>query len=177
MTSLRAARSEDFAGDQALTERFIEQMGLICAAESMPRIAGRLFGLFLVEGRALSIHQIADRLVVSRASVSTNARMLEGLGVLERVGVPGDRQDYYVLAHNPYHRLLIGLVARMKRAHDALVEAANGFAPGMGATSQRVMKLAVFFLQSSQAVGGLLDSYSCSSEPKGHRMKTAPSRN
>lgn len=170
MTSLQAARSEDFAGDQALTERLIEQMGLIFAAESMPRIAGRLFGLFLVEGRTLNIHQIADRLVVSRASVSTNARMLEGLGVLERVGVPGDRQDFYALAHNPYHRLLIGLVTRMKHAHDALVEAADGFAPAMAATSRRVRGLAVFFLQSSQAVGDLLDSYSGSSEPQGRRQ-------
>lgn len=64
--------------------RFVEQMGLICEADNPPRIAGRLFGLLIVEDGAYSLRQLADRLQVSRASVSTNARILTEIGIVER---------------------------------------------------------------------------------------------
>ena len=61
----------------------------------MPRIAGRLFGLLLIEGGPLSFGELADRLQVSRGSISINARLLADRGFIERVSKPGDRQDHY----------------------------------------------------------------------------------
>ncbi len=104
----------------AATDRFIEQMGLSVEADGLPRIAGRMWGYFIIYGGPVSFAELADRLLVSRGSISTNARLLRDLGIIERVGLPGDRQDYYQLADQPYDRLLVGYVERMRaRQRDA----------------------------------------------------------
>ncbi|MCW5722868.1 MAG: hypothetical protein KIS86_17190, partial [Devosia sp.] len=38
-------------------DRFIDEMGLITQQDGGPRIAGRIFGLLIVEGRELSLNQ------------------------------------------------------------------------------------------------------------------------
>ena len=40
-------------------------------------IAGRRLGFFLIDGKARSLTELAELLEVSKASVSTNARLLE----------------------------------------------------------------------------------------------------
>ncbi|MGD9480393.1 GbsR/MarR family transcriptional regulator [Shinella sp. G-2] len=76
---------------------FVETMGMYFQGENMPRIAGRLYGLLLLEGGPFSFSELAERLDVSRASISTNARMLAAQGMIQRVAVPGDRQDHYAI--------------------------------------------------------------------------------
>ena len=87
-------------------DRFVEEMGLMFQQAGDPRIAGRIFGLLVIEGRELSLQQISERLGVSRASVSTDARRLVEQGLLERVGLPGDRKDYYRMAAESPERSL-----------------------------------------------------------------------
>lgn len=85
---------------------FIERAGCLCERDGLPRIAGRILGLMLVSAEPLSMDAIAERLGVSRASVSTDARRLVEQGVLERVGRPGDRKDYYRMAAESPERSL-----------------------------------------------------------------------
>ncbi len=99
---------------QQAVEAFIERMGLSSESEGLPRIAGRMWGFFIIHGGPCSFGELAERLQVSRGSISTNARILRDLGIIERVARPGDRQDYYQLTENPYHRLLEGYVERMR---------------------------------------------------------------
>ncbi len=87
-------------------QQFVEKMGLICEKEGMARGAGRIFGLLLVGGRAYSLDELAEQLQASKASVSTNARMLEQLGMIERVSSLGDRRDFYRVLHDPWERML-----------------------------------------------------------------------
>jgi DNA-binding transcriptional regulator GbsR (MarR family) len=87
-------------------QHFIERMGLICEGEGMARSAGRIFALLLLSDRACSLDELADELQVSKASVSTNARMLESLGFIERVSSLGDRRDFYQADHDPWERML-----------------------------------------------------------------------
>ena len=79
-------------------EDFIELMGRQLEEEGMPRIAGRLMGALILNEEVASLDDLAEQLKVSKASVSSNARVLENLGVAERVTVPGDRRDFYRLA-------------------------------------------------------------------------------
>lgn len=95
-------------------DEFIESMGLSAEADGLPRIAGRMWGLFIIEDGPFSLCELAERLQVSRGSVSTNGRLLRSLGILERISRPGDRQDYYRLAESPYDSLLLGYVERMR---------------------------------------------------------------
>lgn len=85
----------DETSDQACLSRFIERLGLYFEGFGLPRIAGRLLGLLILTDRPLSLDEIAALLHVSRASVSTNARLLVAARLVERVGLPGDRRDYY----------------------------------------------------------------------------------
>ena len=55
---------------------FIEQMGLAAEANGFSRIGGRLIAYLLIEDRPHSLDEIVERLQVSKASVSTNARLL-----------------------------------------------------------------------------------------------------
>jgi DNA-binding transcriptional regulator GbsR (MarR family) len=81
-------------------------MGLVCEKEGMARSAGRIFGLLLACDGPYSLEEIADLLQVSKASVSTNARMLEQLGLITRVSEPGDRRDFYRAEPDPWERML-----------------------------------------------------------------------
>jgi hypothetical protein len=76
-------------------QEFIERVGLYFAQYHLSRIGGRLLGLLLLVDRPIGIEEMATLLGVSRASVSTNIRVTADLELTERVGIPGDRRDYY----------------------------------------------------------------------------------
>jgi DNA-binding MarR family transcriptional regulator len=97
------------------TQQFIETMGRQFEEEGAPRIAGRIFGaLMLCEGAA-SLDDLAEQLQVSKGSVSTNARMLDGWGLVTRVTRPGDRRDYYQVTADVPARMLERHLGSLRR--------------------------------------------------------------
>lgn len=102
------------------TAHFVETMGLALESDGLPRIAGRIFGLLLVSEEAHSLDDLAAELKVSKASVSTNARLLEDRGVLERVSRPADRRDYYQMPRDLFSHTMAQRVARWQRFHEAI---------------------------------------------------------
>ncbi len=84
---------------------FIEQMGLASEANGFSRIAGRMIGYLLIEDRPHSLDEIVEQLQVSKGSVSTNARLLEHYGIIERHSIPGDRRDYYRIGERPWEKM------------------------------------------------------------------------
>ena len=89
--------------------RFIERMGIYYERLGVPRIGGRILGLLMMARRPLTLDDMASLLQVSRASISTNARMNVALGMVRHVSLPGDRRDYYVFSPNAWEeRLAIG---------------------------------------------------------------------
>jgi DNA-binding transcriptional regulator GbsR (MarR family) len=126
-------------------ERFIEQMALSVEEDGLARIAGRMFALFLVHGGPFSFSELAERLHISRGSVSTNARLLRGLGIIERVGVRGSRQDFYQLCEDPYGRLLDGYVARMQQRLGIIDELERNLSPAATGVRERVGRLRSFY--------------------------------
>jgi DNA-binding transcriptional regulator GbsR (MarR family) len=102
---------------------FIERMGLALESDGMPRIAGRIFGLLLVSEDSLSLDELAADLGVSKASVSTNARLLEQRGVLERISRPADRRDYYRVPPDLFSQTMAQRLARWERFHTAIAAA------------------------------------------------------
>lgn len=102
-------------------EQFIERVGRFFEAEGAPRTLGRILGLMLLTPGELTLDEIAERLRVSKASISTNARRMEAAGVLERRSRPGDRRDFYRVAEDLPARLLERQVDRV-RGLAALVE-------------------------------------------------------
>jgi DNA-binding transcriptional regulator GbsR (MarR family) len=129
-------------------EYFIEQMGLLTQSDGLPRISGRIFGLLLVEGRPFTLQEMSERLKISKASASTNARMLAGRGMLRLTAHAGDRQDYYELVPSPYHQMVETVSAKMRRSAGQIAEAEAMFPENSGAKA-RVRQLAEFYRQSA----------------------------
>lgn len=102
---------------------FIERLGLLIEAEGLPRIAGRIMGFLVVNGGPCHAADLANQLEISHGSVSTNTRLLETLGVIERTSFPGDRAAYYQLSPDPYASLLGGSLARLQKMRSFLSDA------------------------------------------------------
>ncbi|TDS82263.1 hypothetical protein EDF71_108179 [Comamonas sp. JUb58] len=96
-------------------ELFIERNAIQAETGGLPRIAGRLIGIFLLDGGPISFAELADRMQASRASVSTNTRLLERLGIIERVAMRGERQDFFSLRANPFLIVLEQSIADCQR--------------------------------------------------------------
>jgi len=76
---------------------FIDTIGEMTELSGLTRVAGLLKGLLLLSREPLSLDDMAERLEVSKASVSTNIRVLERWKAVRRVFNRGDRKNYYQL--------------------------------------------------------------------------------
>jgi len=101
-------------------ESFIERTGLLWQKDGLPRIAGRIFGLTLISPEPRSLDDIAETLGVSKASVSTDARLLVQMGFIERVSMPGDRRDYYRITRQSLERSLEARLQRLREFQEVL---------------------------------------------------------
>jgi DNA-binding transcriptional regulator GbsR (MarR family) len=87
--------------------RFIESMGMYFESYGIPRIGGRILGLLLIAHEPLSAERIASILKVSRASVSTNFRLLLTSNLAEKVTYPGDRNTYFIFPESGLEKTLL----------------------------------------------------------------------
>ena len=76
--------------------QIVEEFGLLYEQMGVTRMAGRVSGyLLMCDPPVQSLTQIAEALGVSKAAVSGAARVLLQFGVVELVGEPGQRGDFY----------------------------------------------------------------------------------
>jgi DNA-binding transcriptional ArsR family regulator len=143
---------------------FIERTGLISQAEGLPRIAGRVFGMLIFDGEAICFGDLATRLKVSRASVSTSVRLLEERGLIRRLTKPGARQDFFQLAHDPYTTLLEGVRKRTRSSRAQIDLTIDNLAPGAGA-ADRLAAYADFYAALETAVEMALENLGKSAQP------------
>jgi len=94
--------------------RFIESMGLYFESSGIPRIGGRVLGLLMLAHEPLSADDLARILKVSRASLSTNLRMLTSSGLVEKTSILHDRTTYYIFPDGSLEqRMLAGIQSSM----------------------------------------------------------------
>lgn len=131
-------------------DRFVETMGVITQEGGDSRIAGRIIGLLVAEGRELSLNQISERLSVSRASVSTNARQLARRGVIKRTAHSGDRQDYYELTGLPFFDILGELALQFERHARTIGQCVEGMRDEDPPAASRAGEVQDFFEKSAE---------------------------
>mgnify|MGYP002780452243 CR=1 FL=1 len=134
-----------------LEESFVEKVGLLLEADGAPRISGKILGRLLLSATPRSLDELAEELLVSKASVSTNARLLEDWGALERVSHPGDRRDYYRIAPDAEARMLSRRIERMRKLIDLLAEGEQ-VAQHDAAVHARVRRLKTFYEHAVQSL-------------------------
>jgi DNA-binding transcriptional regulator GbsR (MarR family) len=125
-------------------DEFIEVMGRHFEEEGVPRIAGRLFGLLMLGEEPCSLEELADRLHVSRGSVSSNARLLEDWGVAVRVTRAGDRRDFFRIAPDMSSRLIQRQIERIRLFTDRVDRARGSMSPLPAPVAERFDRTAEF---------------------------------
>jgi DNA-binding transcriptional regulator GbsR (MarR family) len=140
----------------AVVESFIERIGLSAEADGLPRIAGRMMGFFVIHGGPVSFTELAERLQVSRGSVSTNARLLASLGIIEKISLPGDRQNYYQLSERPYVSLIEGYIKRQQDMEAVVKEVQAKMPEKMKATRTRLRELHAFYKTAAEQLQQLV---------------------
>lgn len=139
-------------------EQFIEGMGRHFEADGFPRIGGRLYGYLLLQDHPRSLDEIAAALHVSKASVSTNARLLVQWELVERVTRPGDRRDYYAPADDLSRTLELRL-QRVRATTTLLQDGADAVPPDRPAAARRLARMARLNQEAARRVEEILKSW------------------
>ena len=75
---------------------FVERVGEFYARMGLPRIAGRLLGWLLIcKPEHQSADQLCEGIGASRGSISNMLRLCTSWGLVESMGLPGERRTYY----------------------------------------------------------------------------------
>uniref|UniRef100_A0A832H6Q0 MarR family transcriptional regulator n=1 Tax=Oscillatoriales cyanobacterium SpSt-402 TaxID=2282168 RepID=A0A832H6Q0_9CYAN len=91
---------------EAEQKQFVEEVGLLFETIGFPRMAGRVFGWLLISNPPhQSPGELADILQASKGSISTMPRLLEQIGLIERVSLPGQRRDYFRIKLNAWSEM------------------------------------------------------------------------
>ncbi|CAN5706320.1 hypothetical protein BH24GEM1_BH24GEM1_15040 [soil metagenome] len=138
------------------TSRFTDRLAMLFEHDGQPPIAGRVFGLLLLTDDALSLDEMADSLGVSKASASTNARLLAQLGVVEQVHRPGSRRDYYRMAPDLFERSMAQRMARWQRFTDVIGEGRRTLPLKSSEVRERLERYESAFSYMADAIGRAL---------------------
>jgi len=106
--------------------KFVENMGLHYERYGVPRSGGRILGLLLLAQEPLAPEQLAEILEISRSNISTNLRVLQMSGLVEKVALPGERCDYYIFAPDAWERQLRSQMESVMELQEIAQEGLSG---------------------------------------------------
>lgn len=108
MTSMAAPRLPE-------TQRWVERIARYFADQDrVPLIAGRILGwLMICDPPEQSAEQIALAIGASRASLTTNLRLLRSVGFLHHLTKPGRRTAYYRLEESAWQTVVRRQIASL----------------------------------------------------------------
>ena len=101
--------TKDGSGSSSYREamHFIEDVGLLMERDGIPRMAGRIVGWLLIcDPPQQSTNDLTQTLHASKASISTMTRLLIEMGLVEQVGVPGQRRDHFRIKPGAWDELM-----------------------------------------------------------------------
>jgi DNA-binding transcriptional regulator GbsR (MarR family) len=105
--------------DPRLEQRhFVEDFSLYFEQMGYPRMAGRILGWLLIcDPPVQSAGELADVLLASKGSLSSMTRLLIQVGLIERVGLPGHRRDYFRIKPGAWPQLIKAQMQSMTGLH------------------------------------------------------------
>jgi DNA-binding transcriptional regulator GbsR (MarR family) len=136
---------------------FIEKIGMIAQNDGLPRIAGRLLGLLVWDGDAVSFGVLAVQLQVSRGSISTATRILEERRLIKRIAKPGQRQDYFQLAENAYAKMLENVAVGLNRAQEEIDATLRDIPDAEAQIKSRVAAYSAFYRKMADGISTMVD--------------------
>jgi DNA-binding transcriptional regulator GbsR (MarR family) len=124
---------------------WVERIAGYCAEQDgLPRIAGRVLGwLMICDPPEQSAGEIAEGIGASRASLTTNLRLLASVGFVTSATRPGGRTTYYRLDDDAWERVVRRQVASLTSLRDITRDglAVLGHQPRRSARIQRAQDI------------------------------------
>jgi DNA-binding transcriptional regulator GbsR (MarR family) len=160
----------------AIAQRFIEDFALAVETSGMPRTAGRIIGLLIILDEGAGLEEIAERLKVSRAGASTNTRLLESLGAIERYSPVGSRRTQYRIADFRYARFTEAALARMRRIQSIAREARRQLPAAMTKAKRRLHDLDEYYEASIETAEAVLARLRSNAAARRRRSRPATRR-
>lgn len=94
---------------RAVNTSIVEGLGQLASYFGFSKVMGQLFGALMLSPDPLSLDDLMNLLGISKASVSTNMRTLEHMGIVREVWVKDDRRKYY-RAERDFWRILTNIL-------------------------------------------------------------------
>jgi len=139
--------------------QFVERMGLAFERLGLPRSFGRVFALLMVSTGPVSLDEMVERLQVSKATVSTSARSCEDFGLARRVGVRGDRKDYYEIAPDAFGNVTSREVSVLHSLAGLAAEGLEAVGAEPSVARARLTEMLDFYLFMGEGVEELLERW------------------
>ncbi len=99
-------------------DQSIEEFGIVLERAGFPRMAGKIFGYLLTANQVdVSTDELKTRLNASRGSISTMTRILIQFGLIDRIGKPGERKDYFRIRSDVWSQVLKARMTQIVELH------------------------------------------------------------
>lgn len=127
---------------------FLEKINRICGRFGLNNIMAQLYAVLYFSGKQLSLNEMAERLKISKGSVSVNIRALERYGAVKRVWVKGTRKDYYE-AENDISKVVSERIRSMVQRRlveiDDMISSSSGVLSSSGSDASKEDESAKIF--------------------------------
>ncbi len=141
-------------------EQFIEDVGIALEQSGFPRMAGKVLGYLLLANQPqVSTDELIDGLHASRGSVSTMTRLLIQSGLIDRVGRPGERKDYFRIKNDTWSRILKVRMAQIVDLHHAIEHGLEWVSPKETQPYRRLRDMHEFYEFFEREFQALLDRW------------------
>lgn len=138
----------------------MEDVGIFFESMGAPRMTGRIIGRLLVaDPPEQSSAQLMRYLQASKASISTGTRYLIQLGLIERVGVPGERIDHFRLRSNAFVRLTEARMRQVGTMRELMERGLDLPAARSDVVRNRIETVRDFYAFVEREMPILLDAY------------------
>jgi DNA-binding MarR family transcriptional regulator len=107
-----SAGPEDAEGERLLA--WVERVAMFLTSDGVPPIAGRILGWLMVcDPAEQSAGQLSEAIGASRASLTTNLRVLSTMGFVQRRTRPGERTAYFRLTDGAWEAVVRRQIASL----------------------------------------------------------------
>jgi DNA-binding transcriptional regulator GbsR (MarR family) len=138
---------------------FVDRMGLFMEKSGGPRTMGRLYGwLMICDPPHQSLTELATALGVSKASISTTARLLQDAGMIERHPAP-KRGHEYRITPGGWTQVMQVQFAGVRKAAETLEFGLSVLRPDRAEQRARLEESLDFFAFTAQEADGFIQRW------------------
>jgi DNA-binding transcriptional regulator GbsR (MarR family) len=123
--------------------------------------------LLLADASEVSTDELATGLKASRGSVSTMTRLLIQMGLVERVGKPGERRDYFRIKAGTWSNILKSRMDQIIEFHDVIERGMALVTPKSDQAYRRLKEIHEFYLFFEREFPALFERWEQYSRNKG----------